>query len=172
MPTEAADPPPDQHPATDAHVAAAATQVRRYLRFLGCSRDALDDLVQETMLAAVRHFEGAAAPQAWLWTTARNGLRQLLRRQGRQREVPALDRLDERWREQIADDGGERQKEALRRCLDALPRHARAAMALRYGDGLSRGEVGRRLGLGDEGAKSLLARVRRSLADCIERRLR
>lgn len=150
----------------------ASAALRRYLRFLGAGRQVLDDLVQETLLAACRSFGAANAPLPWLLVTARNALRQHLRREGRRREVADLDRLDAAYREQVPGDGGELQLQALRRCLQELPERSRRALELRYGDGASRAAIAAAVGLGEEGAKALLARVRAALGACIERRLR
>jgi RNA polymerase sigma-70 factor (ECF subfamily) len=159
----------DAVPADEA--GAAAVRVRRYLRFLGCARGELDDLVQETMLAAVGAFARQAPPLPWLLTAARNALRQHFRRRGRRREVADLDRLHARWIEEARSDGGDAQREALRECLRGLPERSRQVVQLRYGDGLRRATIARRLGLLPEGVKSLLARVRAALGDCIRRRL-
>ncbi|MBK8096177.1 MAG: sigma-70 family RNA polymerase sigma factor [Planctomycetes bacterium] len=152
-------------------LAAATRRVRRYLRFLGCERSAVDDLVQETMLAAVTSFPAREPPLPWLLTTARNNLFLHLRRVGRRREIVDLDRLHERWIEQARDDGGDAQREALDHCLQLLGAKARQVIELRYRDGLARDVVATRLGLGIEGVKSLLARTRTALGDCIRRRL-
>ena len=146
-------------------------RVRRYLRFLGAERHAVDDLAQETMLAAVRTFAAAAVPLPWLLVTARNALRQHLRRIGRSREVADLERLDAAWRQQMGDDGGEARRAALAECLRALSDRARLVLDLRYRDGLSREAIANRAGLGDEGVKTLLARAREALGACIRRRL-
>jgi RNA polymerase sigma-70 factor (ECF subfamily) len=150
---------------------AATVLVRRYLRFLGCDHDCVDDLAQDTLLAAVAAFGRGRPPLPWLLTTARNCLRMHLRRRGRRREVADLDRLHECWHEQVQDDGGEAQKEALRACLRALPGRARQVVELRYREGLGREAIAARLGIGSEGVKSLLARVRAALGECMRRRL-
>ena len=140
----------------------------RYLRFLGCAADLADDFAQDTMLAALRTFPAAAPPMAWLCTTARNRLRMHLRTAGR--EVADLDTLHAQWEEVTGDDGGDAQLAALRRCLHELPERSRRAVELRYGDGVARAAIARELGLGEEGVKSLLVRLRAALAACMQRR--
>ncbi|MEZ6038048.1 MAG: RNA polymerase sigma factor [Planctomycetota bacterium] len=144
----------------------ALLRVTRYLRFVGCPASALDDLVQETLLAGVRQWPDGDAPLSWLLATARNQLRKLLRDQGRRREVVDLERLDELWQRHVPD-GGDERGERLRHCLERLPERGRLALQLRYGDDLSLAEVGVRLGLGVDGAKSMLARLRAALQRCI-----
>src|SRR5262245_2740678 len=152
-------------------LSAATRRVARYLRFLGCERESIDDLTQETLLAAVGTFADSAPPLPWLLTVARNALRMHLRRRGRRREVADLDRLHELWIEQARDDGGDAQRAALRECLRRLPARSRALVDLRYRDGMSRDDIAARLGLRAQGVKSLLQRVRSALGDCIRRRL-
>lgn len=152
-------------------LAAASARVRRYLRFLGCARASVDDLAQETMLAAVRHFAGEVPPLPWLLTTARHAFGMHLRRNGRRREVHDLTRLHQMWSEQAGDDAGEARRLALRACLEQLPERSRAAIELRYGDGAGRAAIAAKVGIGEEGVKSLLARVRAALGDCVQRRL-
>lgn len=145
--------------------------VRRYLRFLGVERDVVADLVQEALLAALRTFGRDGAPLPWLLTTARNLRAQHLRRLGRSREVADLDRLEAAWHEQALPDGGEAQREALAACLAALPERTRSALVHRYRDGASRLAISEAMGIGEEGVKSLLARARAALAECMQRRL-
>ena len=148
-------------------------RLRRYLRFLGCPRDAVDDLVQEVQLAALRARPAARGdvPVSWLLATARNQLRKHWRTLGRRRERADIDRLDRMWRQHV-EDGGDERLDALRSCLQSLPARSRAVLRMRYGDGLARDRIAQRLGLGVEGTKSLLARVRAALVACIDRRIR
>lgn len=161
--------PADRHAPPQPDVAAA---LGRYLRFLGAPRDCIDDLVQDAQLAGLRAFATGDAPLPWLLTTARNALRMHLRRLGRRREVADLERLHEAWCAEVGDDGGEAKRRALAICLEGLPARSRLVLERRYRDGRSRAAIGAEAGLSDEGVKSLLARVRAALGDCIERRLR
>lgn len=143
--------------------------VWRYLRFVGCPRDAVDDLVQEVLLAGCRAWPDGGMPTPWLLATARNQLRKLWRARGRSRELVDVDRLDRMWREHVEQDG-EPTLRALRACLGALPARSRQVLELRYRDGLGRDAIAARLGLAAEGVKSLLVRVREALRRCIQRR--
>lgn len=145
-------------------------RVRRYLRFLGCDREAAADLTQEALLAGLQRWPDGSAPIEWLLGTARNLFRRHLRTVGRRRELVDVDRLHELWERHVVD-AGEPERAALRECLAGLPQRSRTALQLRYGDGASRAEIARRLGLGVEGVKSLLGRVRAALAECITRRM-
>jgi RNA polymerase sigma-70 factor, ECF subfamily len=147
----------------------ARTRLWRYLRYLGCPADLAADFTQDALLAALREFPGAAAPTPWLLTTARNRFRMHLRTA--RREVPDLDLLHAQWVLVAGSDDGDTPLRALRRCLAELPERSRRALELRYGSGAERPEIGRELGLGDEGVKSLLVRVRAVLAACMQKRI-
>jgi RNA polymerase sigma-70 factor (ECF subfamily) len=149
----------------------ATRRVLRYLRFLG-ARDGADDVVQETLLAGLARWPDGDAPLPWLLATARNLWRRHLRSHGRRRELCDCDRLHGLWVVEAGDDGGEALRAALRACLQQLPDRSRRALELRYGEGLEREAIAAQLGLGDEGVKSLLARLRAVLAECVGRRMR
>jgi RNA polymerase sigma-70 factor (ECF subfamily) len=157
----------------DAALAGAAARLRRYLRFLGCDRSQAEDCAQEALLAALARFGPGSGlpPLPWLLTAARNGYRMHLRRKCRRREVDDLDALHQAWVEVAGPDAADERLGALRLCLAELPARSRRALELRYGDGAPRGAIGKELGLGDEGVKSLLARLRALLAACVRRRI-
>ncbi len=144
----------------------------RYLRLLGADPDEADDLLQDTFVAfATRTGERPpAAPGAFLRGIARNLLLTARRRSRRQpltdEWAAAVDQFAEQQRDAFAD----AQVDALRDCLQRLPDRARQAVQWHHVEGLSRRDTATRLGLGDEGTKSLLQRARRLLRDCIERR--
>jgi DNA-directed RNA polymerase specialized sigma24 family protein len=149
------------------------TGIRRYLRFLGAAAEVADDLAQETLLRALRPDFDSAAPGAlrWLRTTARNLFWRHLAAHAREPDLAAWDALDatfSKW----ADDGGDRYALALDRCVQALGARERQLLAARFGRAAPRGAIAKELGLGDEGAKTLLRRVKARLRACIERRLR
>ncbi|MCR9248590.1 MAG: sigma-70 family RNA polymerase sigma factor [bacterium] len=150
--------------------AAKTQRMRRYLRFLGADHDAAQDLAQEALLAGLHQWSDGNAPLAWLLGTARNLFRKQLRTVGRRRELVDADRLHELWQQHVVDDG-ESERAALRECLANLPERSRQVIAWRYGEGLPRDDIANRLGLGSEGVKSLLQRVRTALGDCVRRRM-
>lgn len=145
-------------------------RVRRYLRFLGAGRELADDLAQDALLAALPRWPAGDAPLPWLLATARNLHRAALRAAGRRREIVDADRLHELWERHVGD-AGDAMREALRECLRGLPARSRRVLELRYGDELDRAAIAARLGLGEEGTKSLLARVRAAVGDCVRRRM-
>jgi RNA polymerase sigma-70 factor (ECF subfamily) len=63
------------------------------------------------------------------------------------------------------------QREALRASMSKLQRRGESAMRLRHGDGLSCSQVAQRLGLSANALYTLLSRERKTLQECVERRL-
>ena len=62
-------------------------------------------------------------------------------------------------------------QEALRECLKALPESSRELLVRKYARGMSVQDLSAALGRSADGVKSLLLRVRRVVAECIERRV-
>jgi len=146
----------------------------RYLRLLGADAHEADDLVQDTFVVfASRSSEAAhAAPAGFLRGIAKNLLLAARRRDRRRPPADdwaaAVDQLAVAREDAFAD----HQLDALRDCLQRLPERARQAVQWHHVEGLSRRDTAARLGLGEEGTKSLLQRARELLRDCIERRRR
>ena len=170
-----AAPPPARAAARDAAGLLLAEQdrlrrlVHRLLGWPGAGAD-VDDVVQDALLAAVGAHGGQQPPLPWLFTVAKNRWLELCRRK-RPELVAALDALDLRTRAELGDDGGDSRVQALRHCVERLPARSRQALELCYGgEQLARPDVAARLGLGIEGLRSLLARLRTALKQCIERR--
>ena len=61
--------------------------------------------------------------------------------------------------------------DALQKCLRELPERSRTVLRLRYGENLDRKAIAERVGLGAEGVKSLLVRLREQLGLCVRRRM-
>lgn len=145
-------------------------EVWRYLRFLGASPELADDLTQEAFLALLRApFEerSPAATAAWLRTVARNLYVKAFRRPPF--ELADLDAIESAWTELVGDDAGQTSLDRLRTCLERLDGRAREVVRLCYEERRSRREIGARLGLGEDGVKSLLRRTRSALRECVER---
>jgi RNA polymerase sigma factor (sigma-70 family) len=144
--------------------------VFRFARSLGAPHDVADELTHEAFAVAWRkgkHELPPAALGAFLRRAAR--LAWLERCRARRREEAALSALAlEVWERDDRDDGDERVA-AARRCVQALRGRAARAVALAYGEEASRERIAAELGMHPNGVKTLLARTRRWLADCIGR---
>jgi RNA polymerase sigma-70 factor (ECF subfamily) len=136
-------------------------QVYGYLLSRCRSRPLAEDLTAETFLAAVAASRRRPAPPpdpAWLVGIARHKLADHWRRQAR----------EERGLRLVQDDGSEpgdpweARLDALRarQVLDGLGAHHRAALTLRYVDGLPVPEVAAHLGRTVHATEALLVRAR------------
>ncbi len=145
-------------------------EVWRYLRFLGASAELADDLVQEAFLQLLRApFQERSAPETagWLRAVARNLYVKSLRRSPFQ---PAdAEVMEAAWSGFARDDAGQQALERLRDCVRRLDGRAREAIRLCYEERRSRREIGRQLGIGEDGVKSLLRRTREVLRECVGR---
>ena len=145
----------------------------RYLRALGCSPDLADDLTQEAFLVAFRRGLQDTGPHttgSFLRKTARH-LFLRSRRTSRRREAILVEAADLLWTQDCASDDGDEWLEALRACMDSVEGRGREALTLFYRDGASRAEAARALDMKENGVKTLLARVRQALRDCVRRRM-
>ena len=138
----------------------ALPQVFGYLRVRAGTETVAEDLTAETFLAAVQAIERGSVPSltvAWLIGVARHKLVDHWRRQAREeRSLRALpdesvepDPLEERF-----------ERARTREVLEALGAHHRAALTLRYLDGLSVPEVAQHLDRTVHATEALLVRAR------------
>lgn len=154
-------------------VQALRTEVWRYLRFLGCDREAASDLSQEAfaqLLARGAAFEPRSprATLGWLRAAARNLFLASLRHRGQALDATELDVADAVWDEGA---GGQREAylAALERCIQKLPPRSRQILAMRYDDGQGREAIAAAIGRSAEAVKTLLRRIREELRRCVHR---
>ncbi|MBK8099523.1 MAG: hypothetical protein IPK26_20635 [Planctomycetes bacterium] len=144
----------------------------RYARTLGADVHTADDLVQEAFAVVLARdgfdFTVPAAVFGFLRTTCRQLWLRSTKRTIGEREVDEADRL---WGERCGEDAGDHYVDALRACVERLPARSRALLAATYGDGDGRVAAGKRLGIGRDGVKSALRRLRTFLHDCIRKRI-
>ena len=134
--------------------------------------DACEDVVQETMIKALRHlstYRGEAALFTWLCQIGRNEVSNYFRRHGRKEEmlVSLDDNPDVRATlESICEPDSTIDTLATERIvqltLDYLPDRYGQALEWKYLDGLSVDEIAGRMDLGVIAVQSLLARARES----------
>jgi RNA polymerase sigma-70 factor (ECF subfamily) len=151
---------PDQGMTLLAMYDRALPQVYGYLRVRVGSDTIAEDITAETFLAAVQAIERNAVPDltvAWLIGVARHKLVDHWRRQAREarnlRLVPG---------EEAEPDGVDERFERARthEVLEELGPHHRAALTLRYLDGLSVPEVANHLDRTVHATEALLVRAR------------
>lgn len=145
-------------------------EVWRYVRYLGASTELADDLVQETFLQLLRtpfQERTPAETAQWLRTVARNQFVRSFRRPPL--PLADLDAIEVAWTDFAGDDAGSRSLAALRACVERLAGRPRDVVRWHYEERCSRAEISARLGIGEDGVKSLLRRTREVLRACIER---
>ena len=156
-------------------------ELYRYARYLGAQAAVAEDIVQEAFLVVLQSDLPAdvaanRAQAAWLRGVTRNLFLRYCRRARADpvRVAPdVLERAEEVWKSEfLRSADGFDYIAALRKCLQTLPERDRRALDMRYAQRKSRLEMGRALNLGEDGVKSLVRRIRASLADCIRKRLR
>ena len=142
----------------------ALPQVYGYLLPRCGSAAVAEDLTAETFMAAVAATKYDGAPEvtiAWLVAVARHKLVDHWRRAGRERRGLALagqagEVVDDPWADWLDAD-------AAHAALSRLPAQQRAALMLRYLDGLPVAEVAGHLGRSLHATETLLARSRAAL---------
>ncbi|MBK8977747.1 MAG: sigma-70 family RNA polymerase sigma factor [Planctomycetes bacterium] len=138
------------HPLDPALLLAEADFVRRLARGLlfGDDRDQVDDVVQDTWLAALRSPPGGGsrgALRAWLSTVVRRHAADQLRSRTRRRRRERVAARDEEPLPSVDDAlAREEQRRAVVDALAALAEPYRSAVALRYLEGLEPGEIAAR----------------------------
>ena len=152
------------------------------------NRDAAEDAVQETLLAALAAeagFAGRSNLRTWATGILKHKIIDTIRRASREQALEAeedtaeFDALfDERghWHEHPdawpAPDGALEEKQflaALQRCLDGLPPRTARAFLLREHMGLDTAELCKELGVTATHCWVLLYRARMALRECLEK---
>ena len=144
------------------------------LPLVGNGTDA-DEVLQETnliMWSKRRQFQPGSSFLAWGCAIARLEVFRFRRTRGSK-----LKFLDGHLLDVVASHVGETDKEteirreALARCIRKLNAKDRNLLSLRYTSGSSGNEIAKRVGRPANSIYQSLGRIRRALADCIQRRL-
>ena len=159
-----------------AQLVQAVPMLRAWLRHLGADREQVEEALQETAVWCCSHaaeFTPGTSFGAWARSVARFRLLALWRDRGR-----ADDRLDDGLAEAIpqaewdaAAEGNDRRREALDRCLEAIPANARRLVELTYREGCDAATVATRLKASVNAIYLALSKLRRRLRACVEQRL-
>ena len=144
-----------------------------YILALVFDADAAADLLQETNIVLWQKFEQYQAGTnffAWAREVAR--LTVLRYRRTNSKRIATLDphlleELAERFSE--SQDSGDHEREALAGCLKKLRDGDREMIVTRYRPGASVGTMAKRLGRPENSVSQSLCRIRRTLAECIQR---
>jgi RNA polymerase sigma-70 factor (ECF subfamily) len=157
-------------------------KVRSYLgRFLR-DGDIIDDLAQETFIAAFRSLETYKQQStlgSWLLGIARNLALKHLRdeQRRRSRETDSLEIAFSRWSERRleSEDSSlqhhEQVVDALRDCIGGLQKHSASILRDAYVKGRSAAEIASDLGKTEGTIWVTLMRIRQSLRECIDEKM-
>jgi RNA polymerase sigma factor (sigma-70 family) len=121
-----------------------------------------EDLVQDAILAALRHWPAEGIPDrpdAWLFAVARRRALDGIRRAGNYRAKLA----QLRWPDQPAED--ERLRLIFTCCHPALPRAAQIALTLRVVCGLTTGQIARAFLVHETTVAQRITRAKRKITD-------
>ncbi len=151
-------------------------EILRFVLTLVPDRHQAEDVVQETARVLWEKF-AAYDPGRPFWPWARQiAYYEVLKFRKRRATAPHFfsDDLVETLAQERAqqEDLLEERREALRRCLEALPGEDRQLLSQRYGDNLAVEEMARRLGKSSNALYILMHRIRQKLAHCVRRALR
>lgn len=137
--------------------------LRAYGRALCRNPQQADDLVQETILRALRaegQFEPGTELRAWLFTILRNCWLGQLRRAGRERRAMEAQRPEE----QAGPSQGDRLALGeLARAMDALPVAQREALILVGAEGMTTAQAAAVVGVPEGTIKARVSRARNAL---------
>jgi RNA polymerase sigma-70 factor (ECF subfamily) len=154
-------------------------ELYRYLRYLGAERSVAEDLLQESFLAAYAGPSalepGTSACAAWLRGIARNKFLMHCRKERTERvhvQSAGVERAEEVWSgEYLRDGDGFDYLEALRGCFSKLGDRHQTILKEFYEGRKSREQLAADFELTDDGVKSMLRRLRESLASCVRKSL-
>jgi RNA polymerase sigma-70 factor (ECF subfamily) len=157
-------------PTTEEIIRAHQDGVWRFLVSIGCDAALADDITQDAFLAMLRggfRYEGPRETTAWLLRVAKH---QFIDHARRRKAVLGIDlaNAETRWQAFEDDCAYEQRVQWLRECMENLPERAREAVRQRYELSLPREEMAKRLGVAPDGVKTLLARIRQKLRDCVQ----
>ncbi len=155
------------------------SRVYRFCRSRMSDAAACEDVVQETMLKAVRNlhtYRGEAALFTWLCQICRNEMSNWQQRTGRKMAVESSIDEDAGFRAALESlslaeaDAAEVAtiKKLVQLTLDHLPDRYGRVLEWKYLEGLSVGEIAARMATGETAVQSLLARARRAFRSGFE----
>lgn len=151
-------------------------ELRRYVLALVADRTAMDDIMQETVIALWRKFETYQPDRPFLNWAYRFAYYEVLKHRKQQKlrrryfSATTVDAVADTWAAEH--EGLQARREALLACLEKLPPEDRDLIGLRYASDATVASTAAAI---QEPAKKLyraLERIRRVLQQCVNRQLR
>lgn len=154
-------------------------ELYRYVRYLGADAATADEVIQDVFLAvynspSVPDIEDEQRCAAWLRGITRNTFLNYCRSHRRRMKHEIADPLilaeaEKFWiTEFLPHDKGFDYIEALRRCIEKLPRKNKELILAFYGKTIPRSALAKCYGMTKNGLKSRLRRIRAVLAKCVQ----
>lgn len=150
-----------------------AAGVFRFVRSLGADPETAADITQDAFAKAWEKGKSGLQANAlaiWLRRSARFFWLQHHQHE-RRREAAIACAIERKWRED-QDDSGEQRVAAARTCMRLLKGRAAEVIRHVYCDGRGRADAAALMGMKPNGVKTLLARTRKWIEQCIERKTR
>lgn len=152
-------------------------RLRMFIRMLGMTPDAVDDLAQDAFVVAYERFEmlddlEQAGP--WLRSIARNLVRNELRKSTRRRRIVNASLSEVMLAvpdDSLVDEWSDEWFSALRACVERLPDHGRALVDGRYQRGQNASQLATETDMTPAAVRQALSRLRGLLRTCVETRL-
>ena len=153
------------------------SRLRAFIRSLGVRAEAVDDLAQDALVLAFQklpEFDREQEFGAWIRGIARRLVANARRKEGRREQILS-DHLTDFLLEADAPhplvDGGDERLAALNACVQRLPESSRQLLHWRYFEDLAVGMIAIRLDRTANDVRQILFRLRRTLLECVERKL-
>lgn len=149
--------------------------VPRLFRFIyytfGGNKEDAEDVLQETMLAAVRslrRFQGNSSLYTWLYAIARRKISDHIRRKQRHQGSLSEDTVINLAEPSASPEDTVVQRQTVEAVLRALPPDYRAVLLGKYLEGFSVKELARIMGRSEKSVESLLTRARQAFRSQLE----
>lgn len=164
---------PDLHEEFMRSYIGAEPKLRAYALACGLGLEQVDDLAQQAAMILWRRFgeyDRSRPFLPWALGVTRNLVQESRREglEGRRLLAPAVAGMLAETCASL-EEAIDLRRHALRGCVEKLPPHHREILDLRYGMGLSLGEIGSRMKRGLSAVNMALHRVRQLLLECVRR---
>lgn len=152
-------------------------RIRLFIRMLGATPDAVDDLAQDVFVIAyerIEMLEDLDESGPWLRAIARNLVRNEMRKSTRRRRLVSSSITEVMLavaEEPVADNANEDWFAALKTCMDKLPQHGRQLVDGRYRKGQNASQLADQTDTTPAAVRQALTRFRTLLRQCVEARL-
>ncbi len=157
------------------------TELVAYARSLLGNYAAADDVLQEAMLVVVKkydQFQEGTSMLAWCRSIVRIEVLRAKQRYQRERTLAerllddAIDAAFDEFQTARRHDEVESWREALRRCLDRVPKRGQGVLRARFTDELTYQQIGEQLGMTIEAVRKALFRLKKQVRSCVETSVR